>query len=137
MRYDFTGAFAPYICGLIAQKRAFGFDYLESERILYMFERFCQEQFPNETQITQQLVLKWAECRDCERNLFRLNRVSVIRELARYMNGIGIAAYVLPMELMRKTERHIPHIYTKEELYTIFGVIDQCQPSTRTPAKHL
>ena len=137
MRYDFTGAFAPYIFGLIAQKRAFGFDYLESERILYMFERFCQEQFPNETQITQQLVLKWAECRDFERNLFRLNRVSVIRELARYMNGIGIAAYVLPMELMRKTERHIPHIYTKEELYTIFGVIDQCQPSTRTPAKHL
>lgn len=46
MRYDFTGAFARYICGLIAQKRAFGFDYLESERILYMFERFCQEQFP-------------------------------------------------------------------------------------------
>ena len=137
MRYDFTGAFAPYICGLIAQKRAFGFDYLESERILYMFERFCQEQFPNETQITQQLVLKWAECRDCERNLFRLNRVSVIRELARYMNGIGIAAYVLPMELTRKTERHIPHIYTKEELSTIFSVIDQCQPSTRTPAKHL
>jgi len=43
MRYDFTGAFARYICGLIAQKRAFGFDYLESERILYMFERFCQE----------------------------------------------------------------------------------------------
>ena len=70
MRYDFTGAFAPYICGLIEQKRAFGFDYLESERILYMFDRFCKEQFPNETQITQQLVLKWAECRDCERNLF-------------------------------------------------------------------
>ena len=112
MRYDFTGAFAPYICGLIAQKRAFSFDYLESERILYMFERFCQEKFPNETQITQQLVLKWAECRDCERNLFRLNRVSVIRELARYMNGIGIAAYILPMALTRKTERHIPHIYT-------------------------
>ena len=36
MRYDFTGAFAPYICGLIAQKRAFGFDYLESERILWL-----------------------------------------------------------------------------------------------------
>ena len=53
------------------------------------------------------------------------------------MNGIGIAAYVLPMELTRKTERHIPHIYTKEELSTIFSVIDQCQPSTRTPAKHL
>lgn len=95
MRYDFTGAFAPYICGLIAQKRAFGFDYLESERILYMFERFCQEQFPNETQITQQLVLKWAECRDCERNLFRLNRVSVIRELARYMpDNLRVVDYI-------------------------------------------
>ena len=38
MRYDFTGAFARYICGLIAQKRAFGFDYLESERILRNLE---------------------------------------------------------------------------------------------------
>ena len=81
MRCGFTGAFAPYICGLIEQKRAFGFDYLESERILYMFDRFCKEQFPNETQITQQLVLKWAECRGCEQNLFRLNRVSLFGSL--------------------------------------------------------
>lgn len=27
MRYTFTGAFAPHICGLIEKKQALGYDY--------------------------------------------------------------------------------------------------------------
>lgn len=137
MKYRYHSHFAPYIEGLIVQKQAFGYDYAESQRILRTFDRFCIEQYPSENLLSQDLAMKWTETTDTEQNLYRLNRVSVVRELARYMNSIGIAAYVIPLELTRKTGRHIPHIYSKEELTRLFAVIDSYKPSLRAPAKHL
>ena len=89
MKYAFHGAFAPYIYGLIEKKRSLGYDYYESERILRTFDEFCLEQFPCETHLTAKIVMRWAEQTGTEQNLFRLNRVSVIRELARHMNSVG------------------------------------------------
>ena len=137
MRSAFTGAFAPYICGLIEKKRALGYDYHESERILRTFDGFCREQFPGETCLTAELAMKWAEQSKTEQNLFRLNRVSVLRELAKYMNSVGEQAYLLPLQLTKKTGRHIPYIYSKEDLSKLFKEIDSLQPSLRSPTKHL
>lgn len=107
MRSAFTGAFAPYICGLIEKKQALGYDYHGSACILRTFDEFCREQFPNETCLTAELAMKWAEQFKTEKNLSRLNRVSVIRELAKYMNSVGEQAYLLPLQLTKKSGRHI------------------------------
>ena len=137
MRYTFTGAFAPHICGLIEKKQALGYDYHGSACILQTFDKFCREQFPNETCLTAELAMKWAEKSKTEQNLSRLNRVSVIRELAKHMNSVGEQAYLLPLQLTKKTGRHIPHIYSKEDLSKLFKEIDSLQPSLRAPTKHL
>ena len=102
MRYTFTGAFAPHICGLIEKKQALGYDYHGSACILQTFDKFCREQFPNETCLTAELAMKWAEKSKTEQNLSRLNRVSVIRELAKHMNSVGEQAYLLPLQLTKK-----------------------------------
>lgn len=137
MRYTFTGAFAPHICGLIEKKQALGYDYHGSACILQTFDKFCREQFPNETCLTAELAMKWAEKSKTEQNLSRLNRVSVIRELAKHMNSVGEQAYLLPLQLTKKTGRHIPYIYSKEDLSKLFKEIDSLQPSLRAPTKHL
>lgn len=137
MRYTNYSHLAPYITGLIEQKRALGYDYIESERILHTFDSFCADKYPGEKLLTQEMALKWAETTNTENNLYRLNRVSVVRELARYMNSIGISAYIIPIDLTRKTERHIPHIYSMEELTRLFEVIDRYPPSQKSPMKHL
>ena len=137
MRSAFTGAFAPYICGLIEKKQALGYDYHGSACILRTFDEFCREQFPNETCLTAELAMKWAEQFKTEKNLSRLNRVSVIRELAKYMNSVGEQAYLLPLQLTKKSGRHIPYIYSKEDLSKLFKEIDSLQPSLRAPTKHL
>ena len=36
--------FAPHIVGLVQQKRAIGYTYEDSERILENFDRFCVSQ---------------------------------------------------------------------------------------------
>ena len=137
MSYTFTSAFAPYICGLIEKKQALGYDYHGSARILRSFDEFCRKQFPNETHLTAELAMKWAEQTKTEQNLFRLNRVSVIRELAKYMNSVGEQAYLLPLQLTKKTRHHIPYIYSKEDLSKLFKEIDSLPPSDKSPVKHL
>ena len=137
MKYTFTGAFAPFICGLIEKKQALGHDYHGSACILRTFDKFCREQFPHETCLTAELAMKWAEQSKTEKNLSRLNRVSVVRELAKYMNSVGEQAYLLPLQLTKKTGRHIPYIYSKEDLSKLFKEMDSLQPSLRSPTKHL
>ena len=137
MRYAFHGAFAPYIYGLIEKKRSLGYDYYESERILRTFDEFCREQFPCETRLTAEVAMRWAEQTGTEQNLFRLNRVSVIRELAKHMNSVGCQAYILPLDFTKKTSRHIPYIFSYEELARLFREIDSCAPSLKAPARHL
>lgn len=133
MRSAFTGAFAPYICGLIEKKQALGYDYHGSACILRTFDEFCREQFPNETCLTAELAMKWAEQFKTEKNLSRLNRVSVIRELAKYMNSVGEQAYLLPLQLTKKSGRHIPYIYSKEDLSKLFKEIDSLRPALEHP----
>lgn len=137
MNYDFKSVLSPYIQSLIEKKRAYGYDYRESERILRCFDEFCTDSFPEEDGLTQPLAMKWSEQRGTENNKYRLNRISVIRELARHMNSIGVDAYVLPDGLVRKDARHIPHIYTENELRRIFLALDQCRPDPVSPARHL
>ena len=137
MRYTFSSSFAEYIKALIESKRAYGYDYSESERLLHYFDEFCLVKYPNADTITQEIFLKWAERRETENNKYRLNRISVVRELSRYMRSIGIDSYVLPNDLVRKDSRHVPHIYSMEELTRIFSELDKCKYNRRSPARHL
>ena len=45
MRYTFSSGFAEHIKALIESKRAYGYDYSESERLLHNFDKFCVEKF--------------------------------------------------------------------------------------------
>lgn len=137
MRFSFSSKFANHIIDFIESKRAYGYDYYESERLLYMFDRFCVTEYPEETTITQSLFFKWAEQRETENNKYRLNRISAVRELARYMRSIGVAAYILPFDIVRKDPKHIPHIYSQEELHKIFNELDKCKYDPVSPARHL
>lgn len=137
MNYRFEGVFTEHMECFIAQKHSLGYLYRESERILFVFQNFCKELFSTEATLTQEMALKWAEQRISENNLYRLNRVSVIREFAKYLNSIGVVAYLIPIEMTRKTVRHTPHIYTMDELSALFQSIDATEYNKITPAMHL
>ena len=131
--------FAPFILSFIEQRHAFGYDYSEGEYTLYRFDRFCCDEFPDEKELTQKIILKWAERHEPENDRYRLNRIGTIRSLTIFMNSIGVDAYVLPYELSRKHsgQQHIPYIYSGEDLTLLFQTIDKEERNSRSPAKHL
>lgn len=136
MTYTFKSFFAERLCGFIRQKNAVGFPYEESSRLLSSFDLFCLGRFPNETNLTKEICLAWAVRKDTEGNNTFRNRLMPVREFARYLNRCGEVAFVLPPNFSKKGPRHIPHIYSEEEIAALWNVLDQLLPRKGYPIRH-
>jgi hypothetical protein len=62
----FSGNFKVHIEGLIEEKRALGFLYEHSQTILAAFDRFCIKNYPENTELTRDMCMHWAELRPSE-----------------------------------------------------------------------
>jgi len=137
MSYFYYSNFKVYIEDLIQQKQRVGYPYQTSARILRHFDEYCMEQFPEATTITRDIGLGWASLKENEHQNSLSRRVTPIRQLAKYMNSIGVKAYVIPPKIPKKQIRYVPHIYTTKELSAFFQSVDGCQPSTYSKTRYL
>jgi len=136
--HAFSSCYKRYLEGLVEQKRALGYPYLESERVLYTFDTFCREQFPNESVLTREIGQAWAVIRVGEKPSSFQNRMAPVRELARYINRLGLEAYVIPYDFgPRYARRYIPHIFTDTELKRFFAAADNMVENSRYRLRHL
>lgn len=113
---------APYITGLIKQKRACGYAYVFQAYILAAFDHFCSVKSHEVKTITRDLVMEWAIQRSTEGKNYRNQRVSFVRQLALYMVSLGMEAYV-PRHYASGTVA-APHILTMPELREFFTAVD-------------
>ena len=138
MTYSYSSNFKPFIEGLVQQKNAVGINYESAEYYLSNFDRFCRDQFPDETILSRHFVMQWAERKPTEASTTHRIRLTSIRGLAKYMIGLGIDdAYVIPERLGGKITRRVPHFFTKEELHAFFSASDRLKPDSNAMARHL
>lgn len=134
---EYISAFAPYISGLIEEKRALGYKYGNESAILRRFDVFCQERFPNEAVLNHAIMMAWAEKRPGEHPATLQNRLTPVRELAKYMARQGAPVYIMPKGLLQRVPRYMPHIYSNDELKRIFEQTDKCHYCSEVPFRHL
>ena len=60
-----------------------------------------------------------------------------VRELARHFHRLGLEAYLIPPNLIKKPARYVPHIYTIEELRAFFDTLDQIPAKKNYPIRHM
>ena len=137
MNTPVPGNFKPYIEGLIEQKKSIGYPYDTSAQELKAFGVFCLDNYPDETVLTKEIAMHWAEKRQSENVNGLMRRITPIRQLAKYMNRLGIDAYIIPPGIPGKQTRYVPHIFTDQELQAFFAEIDQCAVSPYSPVRHL
>lgn len=140
MKYTFNSKLSSYIQGLIKQKHSVGYPYLESERILKNFDKFCMMNFPEEKSLTVEIGQHWAVIRSTESAVTFQNRMAPVRELARYMQRLDFDAYVIPIELGPKCirgKKKSPHIFTDRELELFFAAVDSLEVNKRCTLRHL
>jgi integrase len=134
---EYMSLFAPHITGLIEQKRALGYKYGSELSVLRRFDLFCWERHTGVATMTQEIMTGWAVKRPGESPSTLQNRLTPVRELAKYMTRLGLEAYIMPKGLMPRVPRYMPHIYSNDELKRIFVQTDKCRYCNEVPFRHL
>jgi integrase len=129
LKYKYESVFAPYINGLILQKKSCGFIYDQEAYIFKKYDEFCIDNAWTEAIITREIAMKWAVQRSTESINYRNQRVSFLRQLSLYMNSMGIGSYI-PHQQLSETVA-IPHIPDEAELKELFEVIDRYLPKKK------
>lgn len=123
----YNSIFQKEIHDLIELKRALGFSYESEAGSLRRIDTFLCESNLSEKCITKELCELWCKKRTYETVTNQAGRISIMRVFCRYLNDIGIPAYVPPKGIAHKRIRYDAHIYTDEELQNFFDAVDKSQ----------
>ena len=123
---SFHSSISDYLQSFIDYKRALGYKYGSEAYILHRFDDYWEEECGSETVITRESLEGWVEKQPNEGASSRSARISVVRQFALFMNGMGKESYV-PMEKYVK-DHPVIHILSSEEIIDLFRAIDEYTP---------
>ena len=121
----YNSIFQQEIRDLIELKRALGFSYEAEAGSLRRIDTFLCRNALSEKYITKELCDLWCKKRTYETVTNQASRISTMRVFCRYLNDIGIPAYIPPKGITKKRIRYDAHIYTDEELQNFFDAVDK------------
>lgn len=130
--YHYESCLAPYIEGLISEKRALGFAYEFEAYILKKFDEYCIDHNLEEAVISRPLLEEWKSRRNTESKGYRSQRVSFVRQLSLYMNSLGIPSY-MPRNFTDQ-EKKVPHLLNDDEISAFFEAVDSYWPAVCNPS---
>jgi site-specific recombinase XerD len=133
--HAFISRLGVFMSDFIRQKQASGYPYQSSARILHCFDVMAAENFPNERNITKGICSLWLSLKPGEHPNGLLRRVTPVRQLAKYLRGLGYDAHIIPGHIPAKQVKYEAHIYTAAELKVFFNAIDHCPPSPSSPTR--
>lgn len=125
--YSYSSSLAPHIRGLIAEKRASGFAYSSNSDVLKEVDTFCINNLFYDKTVTKEFSDAWSIQRETEGLNARYIRVSVLRQLSKYILSLGEEAY-LPQLTLATTSKN-PHIFTADERLEFFNKLDGMPPA--------
>lgn len=126
MKYEYKSALAPVIKSFIDMKHELGFKYDSECKLLRRIDQLALIHKFNDIILTKDFVNEFIKKHANEKDINATSRVTVIRELAKYMIDQGYEAYVVP-PLPRGSyhSTFVPYIFTNEELKKIFLAADK------------
>jgi integrase len=133
----YASHFGAHIMGLIEQKRAIGYKYTAETHLLRRFDTFCTRHYPHEYDLSKALVEQWAIRTPTESTATLSCRITPVRQLAQYMNRLGIEAYVFPAHRLPKTPPYTPYIFNDGQLALFFVACDRCHVQHEVPLRHV
>lgn len=119
----------------IGQKRAAGYPYNTSAKVLGYLDAMIAEDFPESGILSKEICDAWIEeCSKLHQNTL-LRRITPVRQFAKYLVGTGTFAYIIPGGVPRKQVRYDAHIFTEAEIQAFFASIDRCKKSPYSPMR--
>ena len=122
--YVFKSNFKSDISNFLKLKRSLGYKYDLGQILLEQFDAFCFANFQSMVSLTKEVALAWAIPRKNESCSSIQNRIVLIREFAKYLNGIDKIAFVIPTSYIPKQQKYKSYIYSNFEIQKIFDILD-------------
>lgn len=129
--------FKDHIRCYIELKQAIGYKYEAEAAHLKRFDRFLVENYALTTSLTKEIVLNWCSKKSYEAQANQCARASILRQFTKYLDSIGVEAYILPKGYFPSEKPYVPHIYTQNELSRFFAETDKCRYCYEFPYRHL
>ena len=123
----YTSVFKKELQDLVDLKRALGFAYETEACAFRRIDSFFIENRLSDKCITKELCDLWCRKRSHESVTNQAARISTLRVFCRYLDDLGIPAYIPPKGSSGKRARYDAHIYTDEELKKFFAAVDKSQ----------
>lgn len=133
----YSGPFKDHIENYIKLKQAIGYKYDADAKHLKRFDKFTVENYPDFNVLAKEIVVDWCRKKIYEAQATQCSRASLIRQFGKYLDSIGINAYILPKRYYPTEEQYIPYIYTVDELSRFFAETDKCGYCYECPYRHL
>lgn len=126
--YTFFSNIAPMIEGHITERRASGFMYNSAADVLKELDTFCIEHAFKTDTVTKELADAWSMQRDTEGISARNIRVSILRQLSKYILSLGKEAYMPPNT--QSGEIKVSHVFSEQERIEFFTALDSLATSS-------
>ena len=92
---------------------------------LAAFDRYCKDNHPEATALTQEMVDGWCRKRDTEKSCSCRTRIQVVVSCIKYLNSRGLCLLQLPLlPKERNRYQYVPHHFTDDELDDLFSRCD-------------
>ena len=122
--------FAESINKYLNWREAIGYSRVTDGALLARFDKYCSEHLPRATELTREVVCDWLD----SENTSIPNKITAIRNFARYLNAHDITAYVCPGSGMTIDKApYLPYKFTKAEIASLFAAIDGIKPTKAHP----
>ena len=100
---EFRSFLAPQIRHFIRYRQASQrWNDSSYEENLMLFDRYCLENYPGDTMLTQEMVGGWCRQRHTEANNSCRSRIYVVDSFVRFLNGRGLSPVQPPQIPVRK-----------------------------------
>lgn len=130
----FQSAIAPWLRDFVLEKRAIGYRYDIEQRLLQRIDRLIVEHGHHETTLRRTLLEAWMTRTAHEAPTTHAARISVVRQLARFLQRQGVL-----VEMPPTPPRSLKHadfrarIFSPDEITRLFAALDRISPHVLAP----
>ncbi len=121
----YCSIFAKEFQDLVNLKRSLGFKYETEAGAFKRIDSFFISNGLDTKTVSKDICSLWCKKRTYESPANHALRISVMRVFCRYLNDIGITAYIPPTGITKHPPKYDAHIYTDDELKRFFAVVDK------------
>lgn len=132
LQYVYSSALAPYISGLLDEKRSMGYTYDNEAKMFRRFDKYWSENNGDLKVLTPESVKLWLTQQEpTEGPSTMQQKYGVVRILGLYMAGLGLPSYIPECDVHRP--KPLYNILTPEEIKAVMAEVDSYVPQNNDP----